>query len=106
MAPTQGVSPQLQFNQALTWKAGRQIPVAELLKRLSSLGTELKNADQDNFERGSLDITAKELASPQLLSHKDRGVRAWTAHCLADVFRIYAPEAPYTAKELKVYLLT
>ncbi|KAF8726601.1 hypothetical protein AX14_007667 [Amanita brunnescens Koide BX004] len=32
--------------------------------------------------------------------HKDRGVKAYAACCLADVLRLYAPDAPYTQPEL------
>ena len=95
-------SKRLQFDQPLTWKAGRQIPLTELLKRLSTLGTEIQIAKQEEFDATSLDKTAKELVSPQLLAHKDRGVKAWTAHCLVDVLKLYAPDAPYTPTELKV----
>lgn len=30
-----------------------------------------------------------------------RGVKAYAACCLADILRLYAPEAPYTADELR-----
>lgn len=102
MAPQQNGLHRLRFNQPLTWKAGRQIPLSELLKRLSSLGQELRDYEQEDVVRDTIDSTAKELASQQLLSHKDRGVKAWTAHCLVDVLRLYAPDAPYTPAELKV----
>ena len=34
--------------------------------------------------------------------HKDKGVKAYTACCIAELLNIYAPDAPYTAGELKV----
>jgi hypothetical protein len=37
-----------------------------------------------------------------LISMPSRGVRAFAACCLADVLRIYAPDAPYTQEELRV----
>lgn len=37
-----------------------------------------------------------------LTSTGSRGVRAFAACCLADVLRIYAPDAPYTQEELRV----
>lgn len=58
--------------------------------------------DQEETERESLTGVAKELVSPNLLAHKDKGVRAWTAHCLVDVLRLCAPNAPYTGPQLKV----
>ena len=45
---------------------------------------------------------AKELITPALLLHKERGVKAYIACCLVDILRLYAPEAPYTERELKV----
>ncbi|KAF1987939.1 hypothetical protein K402DRAFT_453143 [Aulographum hederae CBS 113979] len=92
---------QLQFNEPLTWRAGKPIPVAELLRRLQALAEELKSLDQEDVERESLIHVAKELATTNLLSHKDRGVRAWTACCVVDMFKLCAPDAPYTAAQLK-----
>lgn len=92
----------LQFNEPLTWRAGKPISVTELLKRLQSLSRELQGMEQDDIDRESLLGPAKELANHNLLQHKDRGVKAWTACCLVDMFRLCAPDAPYTASQLKV----
>lgn len=93
----------LQFNKPLSWKAGKPIAVAELLKRLEALSRELQSYDQDDgVSRDSMLTVAAELASPQLLSHKDKGVKAYTACCLVDIFKLCAPDAPLSAKELKV----
>lgn len=92
----------LRFKEPLSWRAGKQIPVNDLLKRLQALATELKDADQEEIIKETLAGPAVELASPNLLAHKDKGIRAWTACCLADIFRLCAPEAPFTAKQLKV----
>jgi len=92
----------LQFQEPLSWKAGRQIPLAELLKRLQSLAKELRDLDQDRTDTDSLTPVAKELAGTHLLGHKEKGVRAWTACCLVDVLRVCAPNAPFTANQLKV----
>lgn len=92
----------LKFKEALTWRAGKAISVADLLRRLQALSQELKNLDQDEADKESIKPVAKDLASQGLLSHKDRGVRAWTACCVVDVFRLCAPDAPYTSNQLKV----
>jgi len=92
----------LSFNEPLTWRAGKPIAVAELLRRLQALAEELGGLDQEAVDRESLLPVAKELASSNLVSHKDKGVRAWTARCIVDMFKLCAPDAPYTAKELKV----
>ncbi|KAL3419137.1 spo76 protein [Phlyctema vagabunda] len=95
----QGTS--LQFNQPLSWRAGKPIATGELLKRLDALSDELREMDQEEVEKDSLTKVAKELAGQNLLGHKDKGVRAFTACCLADILKICAPDAPFTGTQLK-----
>jgi len=94
----------LQFQEPLSWKAGRQIPLADLLKRLQTLSKELRGLE-DHTDRDSLSSVAAQLVGTHLLAHKDKGIRAWTACCLVDILRICAPDAPFTATQLKVRLL-
>ena len=96
------VEGQLQFSEPLSWQAGRAIPTAELLKRLPTLAAELKDADQETIDRDALVKPAADLAHPNLLRHKDNGVRSWTAHCLIDILRLAAPHAPLSGPQLKV----
>ncbi|KZF21480.1 hypothetical protein L228DRAFT_261650 [Xylona heveae TC161] len=91
----------LQFDEPLTWRAGKAIPVAELLRRLQALSKELRDMEQEEAERDSFTKVAKELATHNLLTHKDRGVRAWTACCVVDILRLCAPDAPYTGSQLR-----
>ncbi|KAL9028362.1 MAG: hypothetical protein Q9196_003267 [Gyalolechia fulgens] len=93
--------PGLQFDEPLSWRAGKSIPVADLLKRLNALSREMQNMEQDENERDSFTKVAKELVSPNLLGHKDKGVKALTATCLVDVLRLCAPDAPYTSQQLR-----
>jgi sister chromatid cohesion protein PDS5 len=58
--------------------------------------------DQELVDKESLSNVRKELINTSLLLHKDKGVKAYTACCLADLLRLYAPDAPYTAHELRV----
>ncbi|KAF2836720.1 sister chromatid cohesion and DNA repair protein [Patellaria atrata CBS 101060] len=90
----------LQFHEPLTWRAGKPIPLGELLRRLETLSIELRELEQEEADRESLLPVAKQLASQNLVLHKDRGVRAWTACCVVDMFRLCAPDAPYTASQL------
>ena len=62
----------------------------------------MRDMEQEENERESFTAVAKELASPSLLGHKDKGVRAWTAVCLVEILRLCAPDAPYTGTQLKV----
>ena len=94
--------PGLQFNESLTWRAGKAIPVADLLSRLQSLSKELKNLEQDQVDRTSFTRVAQDLASANLIGHKDKGIRAYTASCVVDILRLCAPDAPFKNAQLKV----
>ena len=94
--------PGLQFNEELSWRAGKSIAIADLLRRLQALHKEMRDMEQEENERDSFTRVAKDLASPNLLAHKDKGVKAWTACCLVDILRLCAPDAPYTGQQLKV----
>ncbi|GAA5907023.1 hypothetical protein JCM8208_004491 [Rhodotorula glutinis] len=74
---------------------------SELTKRLKHAHTQLRDFDQDLVDTSSLDDLAAQLRQPNLLLHKDKGVKAYAAACLVDVLRLYAPEAPYTPAQLK-----
>ncbi|KAK4123237.1 ARM repeat-containing protein [Parathielavia appendiculata] len=91
----------LQFNEPLTWRPGKPIPIDTLLKRLDRLTGELAEMDQEATDAGSLVKVAKDVASNQLLNHKDKGVRAYTACCVVDILRLCAPDAPFTPSQLK-----
>ena len=92
----------LQFNEPLTWRPGKAIAIDTLLKRLDRLTRELAEMDQETTNPASLTKVAKEVASHQLLNHKDKGVRAYTACCVVDILRLCAPDAPFTPSQLKV----
>lgn len=111
MAPRRGPEvaqePQLgglAFNEPLSWRAGKPIATSDLLRRLDTLAVELRDMEQEDTDKDSLTHVAKELAGQNLLGHKDKGVRAFTACCLVDILRICAPDAPFTATMLKVCL--
>lgn len=86
----------------LSWRAGKPIATGELLRRLDELSTELRDMDQEETVADDLKPMAQELAGPQLMNHKDKGVRAITACCLVDVLKLCAPDAPFTSSQLKV----
>ncbi|KAG4304091.1 hypothetical protein PORY_002455 [Pneumocystis oryctolagi] len=92
----------LRFKETLIQKGTTRLSVGEVLKRLRVLQTELADHDQEQVERSSLDIVISELVDETLLNHKDKGVRAYTACCLADILRLCAPDAPYTSSQLNV----
>ncbi|KAH9941134.1 armadillo-type protein [Epithele typhae] len=72
-----------------------------LLKKLKQLHQELADMDQESADISSLAPIRKDLINTSILLHKDRGVKAYTACCLADLLRLYAPDAPYNQNELR-----
>ena len=97
----QGATQPSGLDDPLTWKPGKQIPVTELLRRLKTLSEELSSIDQEEADRELLVPKAQELASPQLIAHKDKGVKAYALLCIVDMFRLLAPDAPYKSAQLK-----
>lgn len=93
----------LDFDEPLSWRPGKAIPVADLLSRLQNLSTQLRSFDEDQ-EAPSEQFAplAVDLANPNLLGHKDKGVRALTLSCIVDVLKLCAPEAPFVGDQLKV----
>ncbi|OLL23274.1 Sister chromatid cohesion protein pds5 [Neolecta irregularis DAH-3] len=90
----------LSFTDPLSSLPAKPIPLAVLLKRLKALHLELVQLPQDSVARNSLAAVTADLPANALLHHKDRGVRAYTACCLADILRLYAPDAPFTENQL------
>ena len=91
----------LQFDQEITWRAGKPIAVSELLRRLETLHAELASLDQEDADRESLVPVAQHLANQQLLQHKDKGIKAWSMACIVEMFRLLAPDAPYKQGQLR-----
>jgi sister chromatid cohesion protein PDS5 len=88
----------LKFNEKLVNKG---LTTDALLKKLKALHAELADMDQELVDVQSLGSARKELINTSILLHKDRGVKAHAACCLADILRLYAPDAPYTQTELR-----
>ncbi|KAG0057393.1 hypothetical protein BGZ83_010852 [Gryganskiella cystojenkinii] len=74
----------------------------ELLKKLKELQGELKDMDQGAVETSTMTSITKQLVDPSVVNHKDRGVRIYAACCIADLLRLYAPDAPYGSSNLKL----
>ncbi|KAF7289956.1 hypothetical protein MIND_01370800 [Mycena indigotica] len=72
-----------------------------LIKKLQTLHKELAEAEQELLDSNSLGTVRKDLVNTTILLHKDRGVKAYAACCLADILRLTAPDAPYTQPELR-----
>ncbi|XP_030917275.1 sister chromatid cohesion protein PDS5 homolog B isoform X5 [Geospiza fortis] len=73
-----------------------KISKEEMVRRLKMVVKTFMDMDQDSEEEKELYLNlALHLASDFFLKHPDKDVRLLVACCLADIFRIYAPEAPY-----------
>lgn len=95
----------LQFDEPLTWRPGKPIPVSQLLPRLQRLFDELNDMDQDRVDKDSLTEVAHALAQRNLLQHKEPPIKAYVAVCLVEILRVCAPDAPFTEEQLKVSYL-
>uniref|UniRef100_A0A8C0VKI2 PDS5 cohesin associated factor B n=1 Tax=Cyanistes caeruleus TaxID=156563 RepID=A0A8C0VKI2_CYACU len=77
-----------------------KISKEEMVRRLKMVVKTFMDMDQDSEEEKELYLNlALHLASDFFLKHPDKDVRLLVACCLADIFRIYAPEAPYTSPD-------
>ncbi|KAH7170509.1 armadillo-type protein [Dactylonectria macrodidyma] len=92
----------LQFNDELSWRPAKPISTGVLLSRLERLSRELADLDQGSTDLESLRDVASKLGHRNLLQHRDRGVKAYTACCLVDILRLYVPDAPLTDDQLKM----
>ncbi|XP_078116261.1 sister chromatid cohesion protein PDS5 homolog A isoform X1 [Sander vitreus] len=72
----------------------------EMVKRLKMVVKTYMDMDQDSEEEKQQYLgLALHLASEFFLRNPNKDVRLLVACCLADIFRIYAPEAPYTSHD-------
>ncbi|XP_022921243.1 sister chromatid cohesion protein PDS5 homolog B isoform X2 [Onthophagus taurus] len=82
----------------------------ELIRRLKSLAHTLQAMGQDEGAYQQYIPLALHLAEEQFLQHSSRDVQLLIACCIADVLRVYAPEAPYKdtnqVKTIFLFLIT
>lgn len=58
--------------------------------------------DQDHVDRSELIGLADQLVAPGLIKHKDKAVRILIACCIANILRLFAPDAPYSTDQFEV----
>ncbi|XP_072386010.1 sister chromatid cohesion protein PDS5 homolog B isoform X2 [Diabrotica undecimpunctata] len=82
----------------------------ELIRRLKTLAHTLQAMGQDDGAYKQYIPLSLHLAEEQFLSHSSRDVQLLIACCIADVLRVYAPEAPYKdpeqVKTIFLFLIT
>ncbi|EEB09310.1 cohesin-associated protein Pds5 [Schizosaccharomyces japonicus yFS275] len=91
----------LDFGEEIVPTHANRIGTSELLSRLQRLLSKLVEMDQDFAERDSILSVAHSLVHKNLLSHKDKSVRAYVCCCIVEVLRLCAPDAPYTISQLE-----
>lgn len=75
----------------------------ELVLELKTLESRLSLVEQDDASAKEAYVKiAVDLLAPPIVKHKDKAVRIVSACCVANVLRIFAPEAPYDVARLTV----
>lgn len=73
----------------------------ELLQRLGDLHAVLRDLSQEPSDRPEgLQRTAAQLISPRIMGNQDKDLRLMSCVCVVDIFRLFAPEAPFTEEEM------
>lgn len=77
--------------------------IGDVVADMKELHEQLSNIEQAEFEsmREPLAKVAARLLEAELLKHNDKAVRLLVSCCLANVLRLFAPDAPYQASELR-----
>lgn len=95
----------LKFKDALLPKSGSSSASSSdaLLRKLKALHEELSDADLniDALDLSSFEQVKDDLVRREILFHKDPGVKAFAACCIADLLRFYAPDAPYSPAQVE-----
>ncbi|CAG9762008.1 unnamed protein product [Ceutorhynchus assimilis] len=82
----------------------------ELIRRLKTLAHTLQAMGQDDGAYKQYVPLSVHLADEQFLKHPSRDVQLLIACCIADVLRVYAPDAPYQdpeqVKTIFLFLIT
>lgn len=74
--------------------------VKDILEKLQALHNELSVIEQGSDEKDKYLSVKNSLLSPTLMMHRYKAIKIYTACCLADIFRIFAPEAPFNNNEI------
>lgn len=79
---------------------GKETRKSALLTKLNDLHKVLKGLSQDPADRPEgLQRTAAQLISSKILGNPDKDLRLMASCCIVDVFRLFAPDSPYSDEE-------
>ncbi|SCU94888.1 LADA_0G12090g1_1 [Lachancea dasiensis] len=90
----------LEFKHSIISTIKDNVSTTQILERLAQLQDELSGLQQGVVNLATVNRYKSELVNRKVLKSKDLGIRAFAACCLSDILRLYAPDAPYTDKEL------
>ena len=76
-----------------------EMHVDELIRRLKALASNFQSMGQEENAYDEYVPLCLHLAEDGFLNHPSKDVRLLVACCIADILRIYAPEAPYKDPE-------
>lgn len=80
---------------------GKETRKGALVSKLNELHKVLKGLSQDPADRPEgLKRTAAQLISTKILGNPDKDLRLLASCCIVDVFRLFAPDAPYSDEEM------
>jgi sister-chromatid-cohesion protein PDS5 len=85
---------EVSYLQSATRKSDLLTKLNDLHKQLSTLSQEV-----EELPKGLKQI-ASHLVSKRIIGHADKDVRLMASCCLVDIFRVYAPEAPFGDEEM------
>lgn len=88
------------LNTTIISTIAKPIATKELIARLQAVADNLSTADQNAINPEDYNSLAGDLANKKLLKHNHKGVLAYACCALADILRLYAPDAPYTPEQL------
>jgi len=75
------------------------LPIDDLVRRMKDIAMAFQQMSQEEDNSCYINL-AKFLATDYFLEHQSRDVRLLVACAIADVFRVYAPNAPYQDPDL------
>lgn len=88
-------------------EVNEEMHVDELIRRLKTLASTFQSMGQEENAYDEYVPLCLHLAEEGFLNHPSRDVRLLIACCIADILRIYAPEAPYKdPDQVKVLTVT
>ena len=80
-------------------EVSEEMHVDELIRRLKVLASTFQSMGQEENAYEEFIPVCLHLAEEGFLNHPSKDVRLLVACCVADILRIYAPEAPYKDQE-------